>query len=133
MESGNSSVVELHLAKVDVASSNLVSRSIFLSGSPLYNTDDRVTRIDGYMNKLFLRRHGQVAKAEDCKSLIPGSNPGAAFSLFFQSTRNAGVAELVDAADLKSAEAYVFVPVRVRPPAIHSFQDRHSGNIPLSR
>jgi hypothetical protein len=29
----------------------------------------------------FLGRHGQVAKAWDCKSLIPGSNPGAASNL----------------------------------------------------
>ena len=50
---GSSSVVEHHLAKVRVASSSLVSR--------------------------FLWRHSQVAKAQDCKSLIPGSNPGAAF------------------------------------------------------
>ena len=117
-------MVELHLAKVDVASSNLVSRSIFLSGSPLNNTEGLTTRVTGYRNNSLIRRHGQVAKAEDCKSLIPGSNPGAAFSPFFQSARNAGVAELVDAADLKSAGAYVFVPVRVRPPALHSFQDR---------
>ena len=27
-------------------------------------------------------RRGQVAKAEDCKSFIPGSNPGGAFSFF---------------------------------------------------
>ena len=26
----------------------------------------------------YTRRHSQVAKAEDCKSSIPGSNPGAA-------------------------------------------------------
>ena len=28
-------------------------------------------------------RRGQVAKAEDCKSFIPGSNPGGASSFFF--------------------------------------------------
>ncbi len=50
---GSSSVVERHLAKVRVAGSSPVFRSISW-------------------------RHGQAAKAEDCKSFIPGSSPGAA-------------------------------------------------------
>ncbi len=99
-------MVERHLAKVDVASSNLVSRSIFFSFRTFSARKNR--------------RHSQVAKAEDCKSFIPGSNPGAA-SLILDDlivpTEIAGVAELVDAADLKSAEASVFVPVRIRPSA----------------
>ena len=41
-----------------------------------------------------------MAKARDCKSLIPGSNPGAASKLIY-----ARVAELADAQDLKSCEA----------------------------
>ena len=49
MQSGNSSVVERHLAKVDVAGSNPVSRSIFLLG---------------------IRRRTQVAKGEVCKTFI---------------------------------------------------------------
>ena len=45
-----------------------------------------------------------------CKTVIPGSIPGAA------SINSAGVAELVDARDLKSLERKL-VPVRVRPSA----------------
>ncbi len=48
-------------------------------------------------------RHSQVAKARVCKTQIPGSNPGAASKatcLF------AGVAELVDARDLKSLGSF---------------------------
>ena len=104
---GNSSVVERHLAKVDVAGSSPVSRSIFRIHPP------RRRDLSG--------RHSQVAKAEDCKSLIPGSNPGAASPISYfpaQKNHRAGVAELVDAADLKSAEVLNFVPVRFRPPAL---------------
>gem|GEM_PF-6167286 len=53
---GSSSVVERHLAKVRVAGSSPVFRSICW-------------------------RHGQAAKAEDCKSFIPGSSPGAASNI----------------------------------------------------
>ena len=45
-----------------------------------------------------------MAKAEDCKSFIPGSNPGAASNLYLK-TNHARVAELADAQDLKSCGA----------------------------
>ena len=51
---GIAQLVERNLAKVEVAGSNPVSRSIFL------------------------RRHSQVAKATVCKIVITGSNPVAA-------------------------------------------------------
>ena len=41
-------------------------------------------------------------KAEDCKSFIPGSNPGVASKVI----GDAGVAELADARDLKSLGKY---------------------------
>lgn len=44
-----------------------------------------------------------MVKAWVCKTLIPGSNPGAA-SNFFETFQFAGMAELVDAKDLKSFE-----------------------------
>ena len=53
-------MVEHHLAKVDVAGSNPVSRSIL---SSLCSS---------------IRRHRQVAKATVCKTVIPSSNLGAA-------------------------------------------------------
>ena len=55
---GNSSEVERHLAKVDVAGSNPVSRSIFL------------------------RRHSQEAKAEVCKTSIPRFESGCRLHLW---------------------------------------------------
>ena len=57
--SGNNSVVECNLAKVEVAGSNPVSRSIFLG------------------------RHSQVVRQRSAKPLFSGSNPDAAsiFSL----------------------------------------------------
>lgn len=69
-------MVELYLAKVDVAGSNPVSRSIFLG------------------------RHSQVVRQGSAKSLFPGSNPGVA-SIF-----GAGVVELVDTRDLKSLAVF---------------------------
>lgn len=57
-ECGNSSVVELHVANVVVASSNLVSRSIFYQAT------------------------SPSGKARVCKILIPGSNPGVASMIF---------------------------------------------------
>ena len=53
---GNGSVVERCLAKANVASSNLVSRSIFL----------------------LRRRYSQVVRHSSAKALSPGSNPGGA-------------------------------------------------------
>ncbi len=52
--SGRNSVVECHLAKVDVDGSNPFARSIFLSE----------------------RRHSQVAKAAVCKTVIPRFKSG---------------------------------------------------------
>jgi hypothetical protein len=52
--SGRNSVVECHLAKVDVDGSNPFARSIFLSK----------------------RRHSQVAKAAVCKTVIPRFKSG---------------------------------------------------------
>ncbi len=56
---GNSSVVEHHLAKVGVAGSTPVSRSIVF-------------------RELRMRRHSQVVRQRSAKPLFPGSNPGAA-------------------------------------------------------
>ena len=81
--SGNNSVVECNLAKVDVASSNLVSRSIFFLWS--FNFDLTLAP-------------SPSGKAEVCKISISGSNPEGA-SIF---SSDAGVAEVVDARDLKS-------------------------------
>ena len=47
-----------------------------------------------------------MAKAEDCKSFIPGSNPGTASNLYFKQKKHARVAELADAQDLKSCEVH---------------------------
>ena len=66
---GNSSVVERHLAKVDVAGSSPVSRSRMRRAGAVCTRPCR-----------HHRRRSQVAKAEDCKSLITGSNPVAASS-----------------------------------------------------
>ena len=54
--SGRNSVVECHLAKVDVDGSNPFARSIFL----------------------FKRRHSQVVRQRSAKPLFSGSNPDAA-------------------------------------------------------
>ena len=70
-------MVERNLAKVDVAGSSPVSRSIFLATSP-------------------------SGKARVCKTLIPGSNPGVASNSML-----AGVVELVDTRDLKSLGLFV--------------------------
>ena len=78
---GIAQLVEHDLAKVGVAGSSPVSRSIFI----------------------YSQRKGgiaKLAKARVCKTLIPGSSPGAASIFYF-----AGVAELVDARDLKSLGA----------------------------
>ncbi len=56
---GNGSVVERHLAKVNVAGSNLVSRSIII-------------------RTIFLWRYSQVVRPGSAKPLCPGSNPGGA-------------------------------------------------------
>ncbi len=56
---GNSSVVERHLAKVNVAGSSLVSRS-------------------KYSSALFFWRYSQVVRQGSAKPLFPGSNPGGA-------------------------------------------------------
>ena len=53
-------LVERHLAKVEVASSSLVIRSIFLSGE---NSSD-------------IRYLSQVVRQKSAKLLCPGSNPG---------------------------------------------------------
>ena len=53
-------LVERHLAKVEVASSSLVIRSIFLSGKSLSDT--------WYLS--------QVVRQKSAKLLCPGSNPG---------------------------------------------------------
>ena len=53
----------------------------------------------------YVRRHSQEAKATVCKTVIPGSSPGAASTFFARERRRdqgAGMAKLVDAGDLKS-------------------------------
>ena len=69
--SGNNSVVECDLAKVEVAGSNPVSRSTFLAVEPASagffvpaGSPDSAPSPSG--------------KAEVCKTSIPGSNPGGA-------------------------------------------------------
>ncbi len=80
-------MVELHVANVVVASSNLVSRSIL------------------YLSCVATSPSG---KAKVCKIFIPGSNPGVASSFFYEIctlsgySYFAGVVELVDTRDLKS-------------------------------
>ena len=69
-------MVERHLAKVDVAGSSPVSRFFY----------------GGFW------RYSQVVRRWSAKPLSSGSNPDAAFYKY------AGVMELVDVADLKSAE-----------------------------
>ncbi len=70
---GSGSVVERHLAKVNVASSNLVFRSMF-----------QITK-DAFDVRLLLfvitkqkRRHSQEVRQRSAKPLFPGSNPGGA-------------------------------------------------------
>ncbi len=72
---GIAQLVEHYLAKVAVASSSLVARSIFISSlkAPVWLTSGGVWKIIP-----FGRRHSQEAKATVCKIVIPGSNPGAA-------------------------------------------------------
>ena len=65
-------LVEHNLAKVGVAGSNPVVRSIVLS-----------ELIDLSINQLLKRQHANLAtwpsgKAEACKAFTPGSNPGFA-------------------------------------------------------
>ena len=61
---GNGSVVERRLAKANVASSNLVSRSIFL--------------LWGFSHKVMLTAPSPSGKARVCKTLTPSSNLGGA-------------------------------------------------------
>ena len=66
---GNSSVVERHLAKVNVAGSNLVSRSNIRTIFILFKNADRQNE---------RRRYSQVVRPRSAKPLSPGSNPGGA-------------------------------------------------------
>ena len=79
--SGNNSVVECDLAKVEVAGSNPVSRSILRSARvsvgqppPESHTPHSLTA------------PSPSGKAEVCKTSIPGSNPGGASNSFQQLT-----------------------------------------------
>src|SRR5690554_1533724 len=97
IKSGNSSVVERNLAKVEVAGSTPVSRS-------------RV-----------LRRHSQVVRQRSAKSpspvqirVSPPSFPPHASSMGKKHNIPAGVVEQVDTRDLKSLGCEP-VPVQVRP------------------
>ena len=97
---GIAQLVERNLAKVEVASSSLVSRSRYL-GRPL--------------SSLFLSPTAgwQSGYAAACKAVYAGSIPTPA-SIFSQyPAQNARVAELVDARDLKSLGRKV-IPVRFR-------------------
>ena len=63
MAGGNNSVVECDLAKVEVAGSNPVSRSIPLLARPWVTARTAPS---------------PSGKAEVCKTSIPGTNPGGA-------------------------------------------------------
>ena len=60
-------MVERHLAKVNVASSNLVFRS-----------KRQRTQFASFVLKNLIRRHSQVVRQSSAKALSPGSNPGGA-------------------------------------------------------
>ena len=65
---GNSSVVERHLAKVNVAGSNLVSRSNIRTVFIFYRSQWGKRG----------RRYSQAVRPRSAKPLSPGSNPGGA-------------------------------------------------------
>ena len=94
---GNSSVVEHNLAKVGVASSNLVSRS-----------------------NVFVYLYGWVAEWSCSGLQSRGRRFDSDPSLQFQGDFHARVAEMVDARDLKSLEGNL-MPVRLRPRAPVSY------------
>ena len=63
-------MVERHLAKVNVASSNLVFRSNKI------RTKDAL-----FASSFVIRRHSQVVRQRSAKPLFPGSNPSGASNL----------------------------------------------------
>ena len=65
---GSGSVVERHLAKVNVASSNLVFRS----------TKDKGRGLRLLSSNLIIRRHSQEVRQSSAKALCPSSNLGGA-------------------------------------------------------
>ncbi len=91
---GIAQLVEHYLAKVAVASSSLVARSIFifkkLENYGAYGPFFGVRRVDNSHPRQHYcesrRRHSQVAKATVCKIVIPSSTLGAA-SIFLTSRR----------------------------------------------
>ena len=86
---GNSSGVEHNLAKVGVASSNLVSRSIFSPGGGMVDTRD-LKSLGNYFRAGSSPALGTTSimatwpsgKAEACKAFTPSSNLGVA-SIFY--------------------------------------------------
>ena len=86
---GNSSGVEHNLAKVGVASSNLVSRSIFSPGGGMVDTRD-LKSLGNYFRAGSSPALGTTSimatwpsgKAEACKAFTPSSNLGVA-SIFW--------------------------------------------------
>ena len=82
---GNSSGVEHNLAKVGVASSNLVSRSIFSPGGGMVDTRD-LKSLGNYFRAGSSPALGTTSimatwpsgKAEACKAFTPSSNLGVA-------------------------------------------------------
>ncbi len=91
---GIAQLVEHNLAKVGVASSNLVSRSRF-------EKPRRGPRGFSF-KRLSFQAEWQSGYAADCKSVDLGSIPGSA-SIFPRNDFPARMAKLVYAADLKSA------------------------------
>ena len=104
---GSNSVVECDLAKVEVAGSNPVSRSI-RSCSPLAPRPARVYAVRGRQEFYPLRRGTQVVRERSAKPLCVGSIPTRA--------SNISVASLQTAIQLSPLRPYVLLKHAARRP-----------------